>query len=256
MCAAPRSATPSAWGFAREFVSLAPLERTFPQHYLLYASRGAIRLEVGHVTWLLPPQRAAFIRAGTPIAVASDTPFTSCSVLFDAATFAAPPFDCRVFAMSALAREMTRHAMRWGPDRAADDPEADDFFRALAAVCAELYAHPDAFWLPQARSEPLARVIADLQRRLDEPLTFSEAAALAGLSERTLARRFSDETGMGWRDYLQRARMIRAMERLAGPHPKILAVAQASGFESQSAFIAAFRKFTGETPSAYRARFR
>ena len=39
----------------------------FPGHYLLYASTGAFQLEVGNVRWLLPPQRAAWVAAGTPL---------------------------------------------------------------------------------------------------------------------------------------------------------------------------------------------
>src|SRR5436309_3640724 len=54
----------------------------FPGHYLLYASTGAFHLEVGHARWLLPPQRAAWVAAGTPLRLTGAGPGTTSSVLF------------------------------------------------------------------------------------------------------------------------------------------------------------------------------
>jgi AraC-like DNA-binding protein len=44
------------------------------------------------------------------------------------------------------------------------------------------------------------------------------------------------------------------MARLAEPGPTVLDVAVAVGFDSPSAFTRAFRRYTGEAPSAYRHR--
>jgi AraC-like DNA-binding protein len=226
----------------------------FPQHYLLYVSQGSIQLEIENVTWTLPPQRAAWIAAGTEMSVISPTPFTTASVLFSADHFKAPEFACRVFPMSLLAKEMVGHAMRWGPDRDPNDQSADAFFSAIADVCAELYLHSDEFWLPRPQSPGLARVVAAVLGRLDQPMTLAEAAEIAAVSERTLARRFLEETSMNWSQFMLRARMIRAMELLVIPNSKVHLVALAVGFESQSAFISAFKKFAGESPSRFRER--
>lgn len=59
---------------------------------------------------------------------------------------------------------------------------------------------------------------------------------------------------MVWGDYLRRARLIAAMESLTNPAEPIAQVANASGYESLGAFNAAFRAFTGNTPSGYRRR--
>jgi AraC-like DNA-binding protein len=48
--------------------------------------------------------------------------------------------------------------------------------------------------------------------------------------------------------------MTRATEMLARPGVKMSAIAQDVGFSSQPAFIAAFRKFSSETPSEFRRR--
>lgn len=231
----------------------------FPGHYLLYASSGAFQLEVGNARWLLPPQRAAWVAAAVPLRLTAGRPGTTSSVLFRRDSIPPPAFDCRVFAVSALAREMLLYATRWGreqdPGDAQREAEAEPFFCSLAHVCTGLADHPDHFWLPVAGTPELGLAMEFTLARLAEMPTLAEVAAVAAVSERTLARRFADETGMTWSQFVRRARMIRAMELLADPDMKIIDVVYAVGFASVSAFNHAFRQFTGETPSGYRQQF-
>ncbi len=232
----------------------------FPGHYLLYASTGAFSLTVGNARWLLPPQRAAWLPAQTPMRlVATGTGMTS-SVLFTQEALSALPFNCRVFTITPLAREMLLHAMQW--DRTRDpnpalstNQRAATFFCSLADVCLELATAPDEFWLPQAQSSELDAALDYTLTHLDSTLTVGDVAAAVSVSERTLARRFADETGMTWSQYVRRARLIRAMELLAASESKVIEIAYAVGFTSLSAFNHAFRDFAGETPSSYRNRF-
>jgi len=231
----------------------------FPGHYLLYASSGAFSLTVGNTRWLLPPQRAAWLAAHTPMRLIASGAGTTSSVLFLEDAIPDLSFVCRVFVVSPLAREMLLHAMQWDRDR---DPDsrlstnqiADTFFRSLATVCLDLAAVPDEFWLPQAQSPELAAALAYTLAHIGNRLNVADVAAAVNVSERTLARRFAEETGMTWRQYLRRARLIRAMELLAERDDNVINIAYAVGFTSLSAFNHAFREFTGETPSAYRGR--
>lgn len=232
----------------------------FPGHYLLYASTGAFSLMVGNRRWLLPPQRAAWLVAHTPMRLVANGPGTTSSVLFTETLIPRPAFVCRVFAVSTLAREMLLYAMQWGADRdpdpaASENQRADTFFRSLATVCTDLAVGDDELWLPHAQSAELAAALDYTLAHLAESLAVTEVAKAVNVSERTLARRFADETGMTWSQYLRRARMIRAMELLADAEHKIIDIAYAVGFTSLSAFTHAFREFTGETPSLYRKRF-
>ena len=232
----------------------------FPGHYLLYASTGAFVLTVGNARWFLLLQRAAWLAAHTPMRLVAAGAGTTSSVLFTAAAIPDLAFVCRVFVVSPLAREMILYAMQWARTRDPDpalptNQRAVPFFQALADVCLDLAAAPDEFWLPQAQSAELATALAYTLAHLDETLTVGAVAAAISVSERTLARRFAGETGMTWRHYLRRARLIRAMELLADRDRKVIDVAYAVGFTSLSAFNHAFRDFAGETPSSYRRRF-
>lgn len=69
-----------------------------------------------------------------------------------------------------------------------------------------------------------------------------------------MARRFQAELGMGFREYVHGARMLRAMERLASPGVRVTEVATELGFATPSALSHAFARFAGETPRDYSRR--
>jgi AraC-like DNA-binding protein len=240
------------------YQDLAPFDRgwqTFPGHYLLYASSGAFNLEAEDRQWLLPPHRAAWVAADVPIRLQSKVPVTSSSILFAKDLIPAPSFNCRVFAVSPLAREMILYAVRWGIDRDPSNPEADQFFTATANVCTQLAMHPDQFWLPNASSDELTTAINFIHDHIDTDLTTEKVAHAANISPRTLARRFDNEIHMTPRQFIRRARMLQAMQLLAENNIPIIQVAYSVGFNSVSAFTTTFRKFTDETPSQYQKRF-
>ncbi len=248
--------TALAFGFQRDFEPFNSGERIFAQHYLLYASKGALTLRIADASWYLPPQRAAWIRAQTPLEVEAKHPITSASVLYEVAALPDFPYACRVFSMSPLAREMTLYAMRWGQDRDPNDREADQFFLSLASVCRELSETPTPFWLPRPQSDLLQNACAFTAAHMAEPLTLATVATHVHVSSRTLSRRFTEELNLSWGVYLRRVRMLRAMQLLAGGHATVTEVALQVGFNSLSAFNKAFRQFTHESPRTYQQRFR
>src|SRR5262249_9533690 len=158
------------------------------------------------------------------------------------------------FAVVPLAREMILHAMRWGP-RAHVDPTRRAFFRALAGLACEWAAEEKPYYLPDAKTPELAAAMAWTRDHLLDA-TAPRAAKASHVSVRTLSRRFEDETQLTFREYLQAARMVRAMELLAAPRASVSQTAFDVGFRSVGAFTTAFRERCGETPTDYRARVR
>ncbi len=71
-----------------------------------------------------------------------------------------------------------------------------------------------------------------------------------GASGRTLSRLFVEETGLSFSEWRTNARMRSALTRLAAGDP-ITAIAFDAGYGTPSAFIAAFRRVTGEKPGRY-----
>lgn len=225
------------------------------RHQILFASGGVLSLQVGDRRWLLPPQKAAWIAGDVSHTASSKTGAHLRTVYLDPSLVARPPtWQCRVFPVTPLAREMLLGAMRWGPDGARDEALATAYFTALAGLAREWAEDDLGFHLPVSRTPELERAMQWALDHLHEPISLAQAAKAARSSVRTLTRRFEEEAQTTWRAYLQTARMVRAMERLGEPDTRVTDVAFAVGFGSHGAFTEAFRAFAGETPTAYRAR--
>ena len=76
-------------------------------------------------------------------------------------------------------------------------------------------------------------------------------ARTAGASLRTLQRRFPAETGLTLEAWRQKARLIHGAARLI-EGSSVTEAALGSGYDSVSAFIAAFKAGYGVTPARFR----
>jgi AraC-like DNA-binding protein len=246
----------AAFTVVSEFEAEPLTTHTFPHHYLLYALDGLMRLEAGGRCWTLPPARAAWIAANEPINVRIDRKISSCSILFSTDAYAGPSHPLRVFDMTPLLREIMLELRPFGPDRTDVPPHARQMFDLAATLAEQLSANPSRAWMPTVRSEILRRALDITKENLDTAQSFEEVAAAAGATPRTLARRFADELGMTWRQTQRRLRMVYAVEVLSEDRASITEVAFATGYNSLSAFNAAFREFMGQTPSDYRRSMR
>jgi AraC family transcriptional regulator len=102
----------------------------------------------------------------------------------------------------------------------------------------------------------LARAIERLRSDSDADVSLAALAADAGLSRFHFCRAFKDSTGLSPHAWLRHYRLEQAMNMLRDTDVSVVSVAAALGYSSQTAFAAAFRKLTGETPSDWRRRMR
>jgi len=86
-----------------------------------------------------------------------------------------------------------------------------------------------------------------------EMLTMAQVAKEAGVTPQRLAKLFRSTTGETFTAWMARYRVSKAKERLRVGRERILDVALACGFGGVSSFNRSFQKFTGITPSEYRA---
>lgn len=222
-------------------------------HQLEYAVEGTVQVETAHGRYLLPPQQAAWIPAGLEHRTTIAHAVRTVSVFFDPAMVEVATDAARIVAVTPVVREMIRYGARWPIERTGTDREADVFFEALADLVTGCLEHEAPLRLPVS-SDPLIAAILDHTDRHLADVTAAGVCRAAGISDRTLRRRFPDATGMSWQRYLQQARLLRAMTMLAEPGPTVLEVATAVGFGSLSAFSRAFVAVAGETATSYRRR--
>jgi AraC-like DNA-binding protein len=224
------------------------------RHQLLYASSGMLELHVDGSLWLLPPRRMAWLGAGTLHRVRAHPATRLVAAYLHPVLVPAPAFNCRVFAAAPVAREMLLHAIQWTAERAQGDALAARFFEVLATVCLRAATLPEPFRLPEPETDTMKRVTEWVSAHLGANATMQQCASATKLSVRTLSRRFETELGMGYREYLQTARMTQAMDLLGTRSTNVTEAAFAVGFSSVGAFSKAFKEFTGESPSTYRRR--
>jgi AraC family transcriptional regulator len=102
----------------------------------------------------------------------------------------------------------------------------------------------------------LLRAIERLRSDSDADVSLAALAADAGLSRFHFCRAFKESTGLSPHAWLRQYRLEHAMNMLRDTDVSVVSVAAALGYASQTAFAAAFRKLTGETPSDWRRRVR
>ena len=101
------------------------------------------------------------------------------------------------------------------------------------------------------RVERMARCMAE---RFHENLSVADIAAAAKIHPNYAMPLFRKHCGVTIRDYLLQYRITHAQRLLLTTDDKIIDVALASGFSSQSSFYSAFVRLVNDTPQAFRRK--
>lgn len=99
----------------------------------------------------------------------------------------------------------------------------------------------------------MKRVVEHVHLHYAEDIRIATLAKMANLSLAQFDRQFTRWMQIAPRAWLTSVRLEAAMQALASGDAPVAAIAQACGFNDQSAFARSFRKHLGLTPSAYRA---
>src|SRR5712675_1117084 len=95
----------------------------------------------------------------------------------------------------------------------------------------------------------LLRAIERLRSDSDADVSLAALAAEAGLSRFHFCRAFKESTGLSPHAWLRQLRLEQAMQMLRETDAAVVTVAAALGYASQTAFAAAFKRLTGDTPT-------
>ena len=105
-------------------------------------------------------------------------------------------------------------------------------------------------------SAPIRRAVDWMQRHLAEPYPVAEPAAVARLSVTQFHHRFAAEVGTTPGDWRARQRIRLARERLRTTDHPVTQIAFDLGFASSQYFATTFKRLVGNTPRAYRCKYR
>lgn len=99
----------------------------------------------------------------------------------------------------------------------------------------------------------LEQLMMESKAYQNESLSLASLAAEVGISSHQLSELVNTRLGMGFSRYIRECRVKAAQALLiAAPAQSILSISMDTGFRSQSAFYAAFKEVTGQSPGDYR----
>jgi AraC family transcriptional regulator len=99
----------------------------------------------------------------------------------------------------------------------------------------------------------LKRVLDYIAGNLEENISLSQLAAIAGMSPHYFSALFKRSTGRAPHQYVLLQRIERAKQQLRDPKYSIIDAGLDAGFQNPSHFARVFRKIVGTTPSSFRA---
>jgi AraC-like DNA-binding protein/quercetin dioxygenase-like cupin family protein len=218
-----------------------------PRAQLLYAIEGVMIVRSAGGAWVVPPNRAVWLVAGLDHEVRMSGAVKIRTVFVDPQAAPNLPRTSCVIAVSPLLRELIVAAMRVPLDYEPDTRD-DRLMRLLLDELREVDVLP--LHLPLPRDARLRSICETLIAQPDDVSTAEHWARQLNVTTKTIHRLFSGETGMTFGQWRQQARLLFALERLAQGE-RIIDVALDSGYASQSAFTAMFRRHFGMPPSAF-----
>jgi len=218
---------------------------THEDHQLAWAASGVLSVLTAEATWVLPPTRALWIPAGLRHETGTDGGRATMRSLYirpglSPVNWAEPT----PVAASPLLAELIGYL---------GEPDLDPGRRAHAeALLADLLVPvPVTTISVRLPSTTTARRVAEaLRANPVDRRTLREWGREVGASERTLARAFAAEAGVPFGRWRTLLRLQAALSMLAAGEP-VSRVASRVGYDTPSAFVAAFRRETGQTPGAF-----
>jgi AraC-like DNA-binding protein len=179
---------------------------------LLFASEGVMTVETDEGIWVVPPLRAVWIPADVIHGVEMSGRVSMRTLYLAPKLCRSLPRKCLVINISSLLRELILHACKFSSLHKRVPAER----RVIEMILDQLtIVESIPVQLPHP-SDPRARKLADMLRsNPSEQLPLETLSAQCGASKRTMQRLFTDESGMSFNRWRQRARLIHALQSLA-----------------------------------------
>lgn len=140
----------------------------------------------------------------------------------------------------------------WGHDVALQVARYNVMYMVRPGGQSQFSAHLVA---SKAEDASIAKVLDYILNNLREPLSVTQLAAWACMSERSFARKFADETDMTPAQYVEAARFQAARVALEQTSAPVEQIARTVGFMNPERMRRVFIKHLGISASDYRARF-
>jgi len=221
-----------------------------PRGQLLWGSKGILRVASEQAVWVVPSTHAVWIPGGHYHQVSNETATQTRNLYVDPSFFVRQCSEKVVMLkMSPLMREvilkLTEKVDSLSKERVNHlGLVALDELESLEVL--ELY-------IPSGQDPRLQRLISLIINQPNQSLLLEQLATQVGASTRTIERLFKAETGLTFRQWRSRFRLMNSLEKISQGYNTTL-VAHELGYSSVSSFISSFKKLFGCTPQEYTLR--
>lgn len=216
--------------------------------HLLYATEGVMVIEAAQGRWLVPPNRAVWLVAKEEhtVVMRSHVKMRSLLIKQDVVNAQYPQENC-VISVDSLMRELilasTTLPIEYGTDA---------YSSHLVGLLLELLKKYEglSLHLSWPRDARYHNICEYLIHHPADTRTITQWAEDIFVSVKTFQRQFQQLTGLSFGKWRQQAKLLYSLEALNLGMP-ITEVALSFGYQSHSAYSAAFKAFFGKKPSEY-----
>ncbi|ART81065.1 AraC family transcriptional regulator [Oceanisphaera avium] len=216
-----------------------------PWAQLSYALKGVVTVNTQDGQFVAPPTRAVLIPPGIEHGVHCPPATVIRSLYISAEQLTWQ--HCQVLEIDPLLRELIVAFSLFPVEYDQHGSEG----RLVAVLLDRLaQAKVSDLMLPWPQDPRLSELCHYLAQHADCRLPLSHFSTQLQISEKTLSRAFKQDTGLSFRHWRQRSRLLAALPLLEAGE-RVTDVALACGYDSLSAFIAAFKSLLGRSPGDY-----
>ncbi|WP_226911356.1 AraC family transcriptional regulator [Gallaecimonas mangrovi] len=213
----------------------------------LYATNGVMVVTTDTSSFVVPPHRGLWIPAGIYHAAHVRSSLSLHCLFIEQGSHPGLPDSCMVVGVSELLRSLIVQAMLLPAEY--DESNREGRIMQLIVDEIALMSH-EPLLLPMPQDTRLLKVCQQFLNDPTQEQDLSDWADVACMSRRSFTRLFRQQTQLSFTAWRQQARLNEALSRLSNGAP-ITTVAMDVGYNSSSAFSAAFHKVFGVPPSKF-----
>src|SRR6266850_6426964 len=218
-------------------------------HQLVYASRGVMTVNTSTGSWVVPSRRAVWVPANETHEIRMTGSVSLRTLYLRVSRRKSLPTECCVMNVSPLLRELILHTIQVGML----DRNIPSQARIVGVILDQLQTISTIpLRLPMPSDQRAVRVAEILRQKPDDTRSIEQISKTVGAAKRTIERLFLSETDMTFGKWRQQLRLLHALRLLASGQ-SVTTVGFEVGYDSTSAFIAAFKNVFGTTPGRYYA---
>lgn len=216
----------------------------------IYASEGAIQMQLGEREWYLPSTQALWIPPANIHSLIARKSVSYVSVFVDPSRLQDLPDVATLYQPNRLLHELIIASAQYQEDYRTGTAE----YRLIEVLLDQLQTLKTGSWsLPMPKSRGLKKIIDDF---LSNPVidhSLANYSNCIGASLRTLQRQFRKETGYEFSIWRQNYLVQHAIGLMRQGH-SVTRIALDFGYKNSASFSTMFKRTTGSSPKKYLAQ--